>query len=349
MMVNIKLQIVTLSLILVGSCATLSQKEKITAIKIKIAFNDKEIVKKYASTITSEELKVHVYDLTKDEFNGRMTGTKGHNAACAFIRDYYINEKISAPPKDDDYFQEIPKSYFSKKINASQNVIAYLKGKEKPEELLVISGHSDHEGVIDGEIYYGADDNGSGTSAIMEIAQAFKIAYDDGYKPKRSIAFLHATGEEIGLYGSRYYTEHPLFPIENTVANLNIDMIGRVDDRHSKNPNYIYIIGSDRLSTELHYISEAANATFSDLELDYKYNSENDPNRYFQRSDHYNFALKGVPTIFYFNGVHEDYTKPTDTADKLNYKLLEKRTRLIFSTAWYLANSEKRVVVDKKL
>ncbi|MEM6517384.1 MAG: M28 family metallopeptidase [Bacteroidota bacterium] len=344
-----KLQIVTLSLILVGSCATQSNKEKVAAIKKNIVFEDVEVIKKYASTITSEELKGHVYNFTSDKYYGRMTGTDGHDAACEFLRDYYINQEIASPPKESDYFQEIPKSFFKRGINDSQNVVAYIKGSEKPEEVLVISGHSDHEGVVDNRIYYGADDNGSGTCAIMEIAQAFKRATLDGHRPKRSIVFLHATGEEIGLFGSRYYTENPLFPIENTVANLNIDMVGRIDERHKENPNYIYIIGSDKLSTELHFVSEAARNTFSDLELDYKYNTDSDPNRYFYRSDHYNFALKGVPSIFYFNGEHEDYTKPTDTPDKLDYSLLEKRAKLIFSTAWYIANADNKIQVDKEL
>src|SRR5690606_3480081 len=141
--------------------------------------------------------------------------------------------------------------------------------------------------------------------------------------------------------------EHPIFALENTVADLNIDMIGRVDDYHKTNDNYVYIIGSDRLSTELHYISEAANDQFTQLTLDYKYNSDSDPNRYYYRSDHYNFALQNIPVIFYFNGEHADYHEPTDTPDKLNYPLLEKRTKLIFSTAWYLANCKNRIVADK--
>ncbi|MEN8885721.1 MAG: M28 family peptidase, partial [Winogradskyella sp.] len=130
---------------------------------------------------------------------------------------------------------------------------------------------------------------------------------------------------------------------EDTVTTLNIDMIGRVDERHTNNENYIYLIGADRMSTELHFIAQKANTEFTNLELDYKFNAENDNNRYYYRSDHYNFAVKGIPVIFFFNGEHEDYTKPTDTADKINYPLLTKRTKLIFATAWYLANSPERI------
>jgi len=344
-----KFYIVALSLTLVGSCATKSYKEKIADLKDNIVFEDKETIGKYASTITSSELKYHVYSFSSDKFNGRKTGSLGHNAACEYLKDYYIKENIASPIDSNYYFQEIPKSFFSNDIKASKNVISYVEGNEKPEEVIIISGHSDHEGFTRTAIFNGADDNGSGTAAILEIAQAFKTAKENGNGPKRSIAFLHLTAEELGLEGSKYYTANPIFPLQNTVANLNIDMIGRIDERHYDNPNYIYIIGADRLSTELHYISEAANNQFTDLELDYIYNDENDGNRYYYRSDHYNFAQEGIPVIFYFNGEHEDYHKITDTAEKLDYELLERRTKLIFTTAWYLANSDERIKVDKEL
>ena len=231
----------------------------------------------------------------------------------------------------------------------TENVLAYIKGSEKPEEVIVISAHLDHEGVKGDDIYNGADDDGSGTVAILEIAEAFKLASDNGYRPKRSILFLHVTGEEKGLLGSRYYTDiDPVFPLENTVANLNMDMIGRTDPkRDSSNRNYLYLIGSDKLSTELHNISEEVNGKYCNIEFDYTYNDENDPNRFYYRSDHYNFAKNNIPVIFYFNGTHADYHKPSDTPDKIDYDLLENRTRLVFHTAWELANRENRIVVDK--
>ncbi|WP_053977255.1 M28 family peptidase [Mangrovimonas xylaniphaga] len=235
----------------------------------------------------------------------------------------------------------------SNNIN-SENVLAFIKGSEKPEEILVISSHLDHEGIKNGQIYNGADDDGSGTVALLEIAEAFKTAVKEGKGPKRSILFLHVTGEEKGLLGSKYYTDfNPVFPLENTIADLNIDMIGRVDDKHTDSPNYVYLIGADRLSTELHQISEATNEKYTKIDLDYTYNAENDPNRFYFRSDHYNFAKHNVPAIFYFNGSHTDYHKPTDTPDKIAYDLLETRTRLVFYTAWQLANQEQRIVADK--
>ncbi|WP_046744484.1 M28 family peptidase [Kordia zhangzhouensis] len=230
----------------------------------------------------------------------------------------------------------------------SENVVAIIKGSEKPEEYVVISAHLDHEGIKNGEIYNGADDDGSGTVAILEIAEAFKKAQEEGNGPKRSVVFLHVTGEEKGLLGSKYYTDNPIFPLENTVADLNIDMIGRIDPKRTEgNRNYVYLIGSDKLSSELHNISEEVNKKYSNIELDYTYNDENDPNRYYYRSDHYNFAKNNVPVIFYFNGTHDDYHRPSDTPDKINYDLLTNRTRLIFYTAWELANRDQRIAVDK--
>ena len=318
-------------LLFVGSCATIRHSEKISNLKNSISYSDEGVVKKYLNTITSKELKVHLVEVASDKYNGRMTGEEGHNLVCDYIRDQYKSRDISAPESYPDYYQKVPKKALPNNLNASQNVIAYIKGSEFPEEYVYITAHSDHEGIIDGEIYNGADDNGSGQAAR------------DGYRPKRSIVFLHVTAEEVGLYGSKFYSENPIFPLENAVATLNIDMIGRVDNRHKDNENYIYVIGSNRMSSELHYITEEANSTFTNLNLDYKYNATNDPNNYYYRSDHYNFALKGVPVIFFFNGEHEDYTKPTDTEEKINYPLLEKRAKLIFATAWYLANSKTRL------
>ena len=231
----------------------------------------------------------------------------------------------------------------------SENVVAFLKGSEKPDEIIVISAHLDHEGIKDGKIYNGADDDGSGTVALLEIAEAFKTAVDNGQTPKRSILFLHVTGEEKGLLGSRYYSDiDPIFPLKNTVANLNIDMIGRSDPkRKSETKNYVYLIGSDKLSTELHNLSEEINKKYCNIDLDYTFNDENDPNRFYYRSDHYNFAKNNIPVIFYFNGTHDDYHQPSDTPDKIEYDLLENRTRLVFHTAWELANRENRIVVDK--
>ena len=336
------------SFILVGSCAQTRHSVKIEDLKSGIKIEDSLEVIKYANTITSDELKEIVYDFSSKEFEGRATGEIGQRLASNYLKDFYINNNISTPLPGNKYKQEIPVKFFEDFIKKkSENVLAYIEGEENPEEVIIITAHLDHEGIKNGEMYPGADDNGSGTSALLEIAQAFKKAGDDGHYPKRSILFLHTTAEEIGLYGSRYYSQNPVFPLKNTVANLNLDMIGRVDNQHLNNPNYLYLIGSDRLSKELHYVSEKVNKTFTQLNLDYKYNDEDDRNRFYYRSDHYNFAKHNIPCIFYFSGIHEDYTKPSDTPDKIDYELLEKRAKLIFATAWQIANQEKRIVVDE--
>ena len=230
----------------------------------------------------------------------------------------------------------------------AENVLGYVEGTDLKNELLVITAHYDHLGKHDGVVYNGADDDGSGTSAVIELARVFAQAKKEGKGPRRSILFMPVSGEEKGLLGSDYYTQHPVFPLASTVCNLNIDMIGRIDQAHEGDPNYVYLIGSDKLSKELHNISENANATYSKLKLDYTYNDENDPNRYYYRSDHYNFAKNNVPVIFYFNGVHEDYHKETDEIQKINFQKMENITRLIFYTAWDVANRTERIKLNKK-
>ncbi|MEQ9466840.1 MAG: M28 family peptidase [Ekhidna sp.] len=238
--------------------------------------------------------------------------------------------------------------YLDKPIG-TENVLGLLKGTEKPDEILVITSHYDHVGIINGEIHNGADDDGSGTVSVLEIAEAFSEASKKKKGPKRSILFMTVTGEEKGLLGSRYYTDtDPIFPLENTVVNLNIDMVGRVDEAHAENPDYVYLIGSDKLSQELHELSENVNKTYTNLELDYTYNDENDPNRFYYRSDHYNFAKNNIPIIFYFNGTHADYHKPTDTVEKIDFETMEKRARLVFYTGWEIANRPERIKADKK-
>ncbi|MEP6795105.1 MAG: M28 family peptidase [Saprospiraceae bacterium] len=229
----------------------------------------------------------------------------------------------------------------------SQNVLGYIEGTDPrlKDELVVVSAHYDHLGKRGEEIYFGADDNASGTSAVLEIAQAMEQAKIKGDGPRRSVLCMLVTGEEKGLLGSQYYSEHPVFPLANTVADVNIDMIGRVDTLH-KNSNYTYVIGSDRLSTDLHKINEAMNMEYTHLDLDYTYNADDDPNRFYYRSDHYNFAKNGIPAIFFFSGVHADYHRPTDTPDKIMYDKAQTIAQLAFYTAWELANREERIRVD---
>lgn len=307
-----------------------------------------EDAKEFGNSIEEQDLKELLYVYASDYFQGRETGTLGQKRAVTFLREFYQNRGIAAANGTEDYFQPMELSIKGNPVQ-TENVVAIIEGSTLPEEYIVISSHLDHEGVKNGEVYNGADDDGSGSVALLEVAEAFQEAVKAGKGPKRSIIFLHVSGEEKGLLGSRYYTDNPLYPLANTIANLNVDMVGRTDPkRENENDNYIYLIGSDRLSTELHEVSEAANKATVNLELDYTYNAEDDPNRFYFRSDHYNFAKNNIPVIFYFNGTHADYHKPTDTVEKIRYDLLAQRSQLVFYTAWELANREERIVVDKK-
>jgi hypothetical protein len=235
----------------------------------------------------------------------------------------------------------------------SENILGFLEGSDKKDEVLVITAHYDHIGIstrAEGDkINNGADDDGSGTVAVLAMAKAFMQAKKEGMGPRRSILFMTVTGEEKGLLGSRYYTDNsPVYSLNNTVANLNIDMIGRRDPQHKSSAPYVYVIGSDRLSSELHTLSETTNKTYTNLVFDYTYNDEKHPERIYYRSDHWNFAKNNIPIVFYFDGVHDDYHKPSDEVDKIEFDLLSLRAKAVFHTAWEIANRDSRLVVDKK-
>ncbi len=268
---------------------------------------------------------------------------------------YYISEKLAesilgADLADAKAGKLAAKTYtanvklefnkYTKELQSS-NVVAVLEGTDKKDEYVFITGHYDHLGKRDTVIYYGADDDGSGTTAVLELASAFVKAKAAGKGPRRSIVFMTVSGEEKGLLGSEYYSNHPIFPMDKTTVDLNIDMIGRVDAtrKQGDSMNYVYVVGDDKLSSDLKLISEAVNKKYTKMELDYKFNDPQDPNRIYYRSDHYNFARKGVPIIFYYDGMlGADYHRPTDTPDKIYYELMQKRAQLVFYTAWEMAN-----------
>jgi hypothetical protein len=229
---------------------------------------------------------------------------------------------------------------------SGDNVIGVLEGSSKKKEYVFVTAHYDHLGIQDGKVYNGADDDGSGTVTVLTLAKAFVTAKKEGHGPERSIVFMTVSGEEKGLLGSAWFVDHPTIPLAEIECDLNIDMIGRVDDFHANAKDYVYIIGSDKLSSELHAISEQANASHTKLKLDYTYNDVNDPNRFYYRSDHYNFAKNNIPVIFYFNGTHADYHQETDKVEKIDFNLMEKRARLVYFTLWELSNRPGRILVD---
>ena len=240
--------------------------------------------------------------------------------------------------------------YKKKQIHfTSTNVIGYVEGSDKKDEFVFLTAHYDHLGKRDTVIFYGADDDGSGTVSVIDMAEAFAKAKAEGNGPRRTVVFMTVSGEEKGLWGSEYYSDNPLFPLEKTTVDLNIDMVGRMDpDRKiGDSSNYIYVVGDDKISSELKPISISVNKKYSNLELDYKYNDPNDKERIYYRSDHYNFARKGVPIIFYYDGMlRPDYHRPSDTVEKINFELMEKRARFIFLTAWEMANRDTMLKRD---
>ena len=229
----------------------------------------------------------------------------------------------------------------------SSNVIAVLPGTNKKDQFVLITSHYDHLGKKGNEIYYGADDDGSGTTSVLQIAEAFAKAKNEGHGPVRSIIFMTVSGEEKGLLGSEFFSEHPTFPLNKISADLNIDMVGRIDPTYKGDSlNYLYIIGDDKLSSNLRPVTDSVNKKYLKLQLDRRFNDLSDPNRFYYRSDHYNFAKNGVPIIFYFNGTHADYHRPTDTVDKINFDLMAKRVKLVFYTAWEMANRNEMMKRD---
>jgi len=234
--------------------------------------------------------------------------------------------------------------------STTQNVVGVLEGTDPKlkNEYVIFSAHYDHLKTSDkGEIFHGADDDGSGTTAVLAIAHAMSLD-----RPKRSILVIFHAGEELGLLGSEYNTDYaPVVPLDKVVADLNIDMIGRskpagdtrAEDEHLTDANTVYLVGSNRISTELHQLSEETNAQFQKMKLDYYYNDPNNPERIYFRSDHWNYAKHGVPIIFYFDGTHVDYHKPTDTVDKIDFSKMTQITRLVFETGWRIANLDHRL------
>jgi hypothetical protein len=238
-----------------------------------------------------------------------------------------------------------------------ENVLGYLEGSDPvlKKEVLILTGHYDHIGLetdpnAKDKVNNGADDDGSGTTGVLLMAKAFTDAKKAGKGSKRSILFMTVVGEEKGLWGSEWYSEHPVFPVENTIADLNTDMIGRTGEEYLGKPdsaNYIYSVGSRMLSSDLANLSEQVNATYTKMKLDYKYDDPKDPEQIYYRSDHYNFAKLGNPIIFYYDGMlQQDYHKPGDEVSKINFPLLAKRAKLTYFTAWELANRPKRPAVD---
>ncbi len=243
----------------------------------------------------------------------------------------------------------------------TQNVVAVWEGRDPvlKNEMVAVGAHYDHVGTNpnapgEDKIWNGADDDGSGTVAVLSIAEALAKAKT---RPKRSILFVWHAGEEKGLWGSEYFNKFPTVDITKVVAQLNIDMIGRSKKAGDSNPknkelsgeNEIYVIGSEMMSSTLGAVTKQVNSGFLNLTYNYKYDDPKDPNRFFFRSDHFHYAVKGIPIAFWFDGVHEDYHQPGDHPYKIDYEKMEKVTRTIFLTMWEVSDLKQRPKVDRQL
>ncbi len=295
------------------------------------------------------------YNIINPKLAGQLLGLETQGALAEY-RQEVIDNMAEFQPRELKYeLSHIP--YSSKEIVTSQNVTAFYEGvdEELKDEVVVLTSHYDHVGIgqpdsTGDRIYNGADDDGSGTIGILNIARAFAEAERNGVKPRRSILFLHVSAEEKGLMGSRYYSDHPIFPMEKTVANINTDMIGRIDARHKKKgiEDYSYIIGAEIISSDLDSLVAAANERSGQIELSKRYNDLQDPNQFYRRSDHWHFGRKGVPFVFFFTGIHEDYHQPSDEVHKIRFDKMAKIVRTMYASTVLIANTEDPPAVDNQ-
>ena len=326
--------------------------------------------------VSPGRLKQHVYTLASEEFAGREVGTPGQLLATNYcIRTFRQNHltapfrvdstqasfrqpfaftttevasfglmrmsnggTVSGPTKRSELVPLPQTAKDSSGVLFGFNVGGLLIGTDLKTEIVVVSAHYDHLGKSGNRFYPGADDNASGTATVLEVAAVFDSLARQGVKSRRSVLFLLFSGEEAGLLGSSFFVINSPIPLRQLVADLNVDMVGRVDWAHRKNPDYCYLIRNSQ-SAPLQNVAEAVNSQTVGLALNKGgYDAKNDPEQFFYRSDHYNFAKLGIPALFFTSGQHPDYHQPSDTADKINYDALQKRATLIFQTAWRVAN-----------
>ncbi|WP_428657292.1 M20/M25/M40 family metallo-hydrolase [Runella sp.] len=317
--------------------------------------------------VSKDLLKKHVYTLASDSLQGRGSGTVGQFKAAdycvkdfknshllpifqldslnwSFLQKYYFTPSLVAffgrmavTAKRSELSDPPSPNYSDSRILFAHNVGGLIVGKDLPNETVIVSAHYDHLGKIGSLIYNGADDNASGSASVLAIAAAFDSLAQQGIRPRRSVLFLLFSGEEGGLIGSKYFVANSPIPMNQIICDLNVDMVGRTDFKHRKKPDYCYLI-TGKQDNELRQTIKTANQKSVNINVDHSYDSENDPSSFYYRSDHYNFAKQGIPIAFFMDGEHPDYHQPSDSADKINYPLLQKRATLVFQTAWMMAN-----------
>ena len=323
--------------------------------------------------ISAALLRKHVFLLASDSLQGRLTGAAGQKLAATYCISSFRQSHLVPVFRLDStrslfrqtfpftvsevaHFgsvtpYETPLTYKHYELSPSplttedssrllfgDNIGGLLIGTDLKREVVVLTAHYDHLGFSGASVYHGADDNASGTATILSVASVFDSLTRAGIRSRRSILFLLFSGEEAGLLGSRYFITHSPIPLDQLICDLNVDMVGRVDFDHRKHPDYCYLITNGQ-GRELQNITERANQQSVHLALNQGgYDTRNDPNRYFYRSDHFNFAKMGIPILFFTDGEHPEYHRVTDTADRISYDVLQKRATLLFQTAWQVAN-----------
>lgn len=292
------------------------------------------------------------YNRIHPELAAKLLGVdsiqEAHDALMADLKGF--------EPKELDAHLKM-QSYARKIDIESENVLGIVEGSDPvlKNEYVIITAHLDHVGIGTPDesgdtIYNGADDDGSGSIGVLNVAKAVQEAAENGHGPRRSVVFLWVTGEEKGLLGSRYYSDHPIYPIEQTIANINVDMIGRIDKKYEEKgeENYAYIIGADIISSGIDSTLKAANALSGGIELDMEYNDLEDPNQFYRRSDHWNFGRFSIPFVFFFTGVHDDYHRPGDEVHKIRFDKMSRIARTIYGTTVLLANDDQKPLVDNQ-
>ena len=330
------------------------------------------------ATVSTSLLKKHVYLLASDSLQGRETGTVGQLKAAFYCTRTFRQHRLSTVFRIDSVRSSYRQTFAftatevanfgsvrmagggastaplmyrryelaalpvdatdSSKVSFGDNVAGLLVGTDLKQEVVVVSAHYDHLGQSGKRVYHGADDNASGTATVLSMAALFDSLAQQGIRPRRSLLFVLFSGEEGGLLGSQYFVANSPIPLNQFVGDLNVDMVGRVDNAHRRKPDYCYLLTNEQ-GIELQKAAEAANRQSVNLTLNQGgYDTKNDPLRFFYRSDHVNFARLGIPALFFTNGEHPDYHQLTDTAERINYEVLQKRATLVFQTAWSLAN-----------
>lgn len=320
---------------------------------------DTALIKRLSALASEAELMAHLSFLASDAVQGREAGTPFEKVVATYLLSHHL--RWGNPPfREGSYIHPFPlrrlrpdppttsqtRSKKAKKLGSTGstpqfdtleawNVLAVRRGAVYPNQYVVLSAHYDHLGTnARGEVYNGADDNGSGTAVLLEAARLLSLLPP----PRRSILFFHTTAEEKGLLGAFRFVRDSLIPIDSIVAVLNTDMLGRTDTLHKPGSNYLYVIGPAYTTPRLRAIQDAVNALCCGWEFDYRYDDRKHPERLYYRSDHYAFAQKGVPALFYFGGLHPDYHGTGDDVEKIEPARLRKAAILLAAFAWTLAN-----------